>query len=127
MSASTENKPQDCKYCKTLIFWDLTIQEKRKWRETISKEVHTFDKCKKIQEKPQATEPQITQQTNPDVKKIEGIDVNQLRKDAMNNLEVINVYEQCVRTYLANHNESNPNPEKVGLYVKLLMERENKK
>ena len=47
MSANTENKPQDCKYCKTSIYWDLTIQEKRKWRETISKEVHTFDKCKK--------------------------------------------------------------------------------
>ena len=124
MSASTENKPQNCKYCKTLIFWDLTIQEKRKWRETISKEVHTFDKCKKTQEEPKAEQ---SSKSNENTTKYSRVDADSIRNTALINLEIIHVYEQTVRSFLAEHGEKEPNPEKVGLYVKLLMERENKK
>jgi len=124
MSVSTENKPQDCKYCKTSIFWDLTIQEKRKWRETISKEVHTFDKCKKIQEEPQAEQ---SSKSNENTTKYSRVNADSVRNTALINLEIIHVYEQTVRSFLAEHGEKDPNPEKVGLYVKLLMERENKK
>ena len=124
MSASTENKSQGCKYCKTSIFWDLTIQEKRKWRETISKEVHTFDKCKKIQEEPQAEQ---SSKPNENTTEYSRVNADSVRTTALINLEIIHIYEQTVRSFLAEHGEKDPNPEKVGLYVKLLMERESKK
>ena len=104
-------EPQPCKYCKTMIIWDTSIPDKRKWREVNSNATHTYDKCRALQNETTAAPPEAPPTVD-----------NRLKTKLVANLEKIHEYEQVVKQHLGNKGEKNPNPQKVGLYVKLLME-----
>ena len=68
------------------------------------------------------TTQQSSGSVTPTVKTLDVVDIalDKLKREALVDLKVIVAREEVVRDYFVSEGDNNPNPEKVGLYLKLL-------
>ena len=147
---------QNCNLCNCPVIWDKTLspplnskraKEKKMgwWREDLSKEIHTKERCDKYKASEEffernnteglTTEPKIEESklkrtellSVPKVNelRIEDMVANKLRSEIQTNLAVLKIYEEEVILFLKKSGDGNPNPAKVGMYMKLLQENKN--
>ena len=136
-----------CTKCQCQLVWDATATApntsqrfkdgKLGWfREDLSKQLHYMDRCNNFQKSKEfMTEPQAVQnaQTNPNVQNapsplMKTMDVTDLaepgmRREIQVHCKVLNVIESEVEKFLGN----NPNPAKVGMYMKMIYDMMEKK
>lgn len=134
------------------IWWDLSIQESRKWREMLDGTVHTFPRCQEVQEgyrkaeteqkkidedkelskKPEATPPpgHVSDGKGNWIRKPKEIDAGDCaginksyKEERLAELKLMKIDEDIINDFLG----GNVKPDKLGLWHKILEQRMNMK
>lgn len=106
------NNHRPCDFCGYMILWDPSMQEKRKWREVPTNIIHTYERCKGLQKKT----------SHPEPERLVPAVAGELQAKIVKNLDKLDALEHMIKKHFENQGEKNPSPEKVGLYIKLLVE-----
>ncbi len=131
-------KVQPCNKCSCPIKWDMSLEPPMKrdkkgwWREDLSKEPHTLERCKKFQNSKEFMEKQSVEnaQNNPDVqeapspiKDVTDFAAGPMKQEVMVHCKYIKIIEDSVIEYLG----KDTNPAKVGMYMKFIIDMLEKK
>jgi len=142
---------QPCNKCQCVINWDKmlnppTTSSRAKdgkpgwWREDLSKEVHTADRCQKFQgtgEFMDEIEPplEVTKPTSLKPREMDASDFAQpaMRAEIKVQCKFLSIIEDEVTQFLTHYKsnghvtKSEPNPARVGMYMKMVQDMMDKK